>query len=197
VDLLRRALKDRPGLRRQIFGGQVLAVGPRTRLALQRQGVRNVVTPATYTSDGIVDHLSKSSLRGRRILLTRATQGSETLRKGLRSLGALVTTIRLYDSLIPDDEEPVSTFLSKARSGKVNAMLFTSSLSATNLFKMTRTECSPRELRKLLGRCLVAALGPVTAGRLRRLGVRVDLVPKEYLIEKAIASLVDAGREKA
>jgi len=114
------------------------------------------------------------------------------LEERLKALGAVVSTLRFYDSSLPSDERSVSEFLRELKAGNVNAMLFTSALSAANLFIMSEPHLDAVELRRLLGNTLVGAIGPVTSERLIILGVNPGLVPKRFPIEEGIASIIDA-----
>ncbi len=155
------------------FPGQsrVLAVGPKTKSSLRRHGIQKVDTPSSYSSDGVADFLTKIPL-------------------------ALVTTIPLYESSIPSDPESVSSFLIQLRSGTVHATLFTSALSAANLFEMSKPQSTVEELRELLTNCLVGAIGPTTAAQLRKLGVMPAFIPERFTIGQALTGLVRAAEKK-
>ena len=197
ASLLFKALKNRGSLLKVISEqSRILAVGQKTKSSLERLGVMKVRTPEDYSSDGVADFLSKTRLPRSRVFLARSAQASDTLARKLRQNGATVSTIRLYDSAIPTDSNSVSKFLNKLRFGRIDATLFTSSLSATNLFKMSRTKCPKGELRKLLRSCLVGAIGSTTADRLGKLGIRADLVPNRYLIDQAVTVLADTVKNK-
>jgi len=152
---------------------------------------------ASAVSEGIADFFSKTQARGKRILLARSNQASDLLEEKLKALGAVVSTLRLYDSSLPSDERSVSEFLRELKAGNVNATLFTSALSAANLFIMSEPHLDAMELRRLLRNTLVGAIGPVTSERLIILGVNPDLVPKRFLIEEGIANIIDAVETRA
>jgi uroporphyrinogen-III synthase len=176
---------------------RVLAVGPKTEASLKKLGAKNVEIPGDYSSEGIAAFFSNTRARGKRVVLTRSSQASNALEKKLKALGALTTTIRLYDSSIPTDHRSVLRFLSELKSGRVKATLFTSSLSATNLFKMNGGNSSAPDLRRLLGKCLVGAIGPTTSARLRTLGVSPALMPIRFLIKDALIALIEAAEGEA
>ena len=68
---------------------------------------------------------------------------------------------------------------------------FTSSFTAINLFKMASQHLSVDDLRKYLGKTIIAAIGPVTRRTLEELGIKVDVMPKKYTIEAMVKSLVN------
>jgi uroporphyrinogen III methyltransferase/synthase len=69
--------------------------------------------------------------------------------------------------------------------GKVDYLTFTSS-SAIRNFKGLFDE---EELAGLLARSRVACIGPVTAATAASVGVRVDLVAKEYTIDGLLEAI--------
>ncbi len=180
-----------------LHGSRILAVGPKTEASLKKLGAKRVETPSDYSSEGIADFFSKTRARGKRVVLTRSSQASDMLEKKLKAQGALTTTIKLYDSSIPAEHRSALRFLSELRSGRINATLFTSALSATNLFKMSAGNYRVSDLKRLLRNCIVGAIGPTTSARLRTLGLNPALMPRRFLIEDAIVALIDAAESKA
>ena len=176
---------------------RILAVGSKTEESLRQLGARNLETPSDYSSEGVADFLSRTTVRGKRVVLTRSSEANDLLEKRLTAEGAFTTTVRLYNTAIPSDHRSTSRFLSELKFGTITATLFTSALSAANLFKMARHGFEETELRRLLGNCLVGAIGPTTLDRLRALGLNQASMPKRFLIEDAVASLIDAAAKNA
>ena len=176
---------------------RILAVGSKTEESLRQLGARNVETPNDYSSEGVADFFSRTSVRGRRVVLTRSSEANDLLEKRLTAEGAATTTLSLYNSVIPADHRSTSRFLNALRSGTVTATLFTSALSVANLFKMAGHNFENPELRRLLGNCLVGAIGPTTLSQLRALGLTHASMPTRFLIEDAVASLIDAAEKNA
>ena len=55
---------------------------------------------------------------------------------------------------------------------------------------MLSDQISPEKLRDLMNSKLtVVAIGPVTAGALVEMGVKVDVMPDKHLVEEALAAL--------
>jgi uroporphyrinogen-III synthase len=174
---------------------RIMAVGPKTSGALRRHGVQDVVVPEKYSSAGIADHLSKLEMKGQRVVLIRSSAADDRLSRSLTSNGAAVETITIYQSLFPSNRESVLDFLARLGKGQFQAVLFTSAASASNLFSIAEREIPISKLTQLLRSPVVGAIGPVTAGRLRELGVD-PTVPRRYLIEEAIGELVKKAEER-
>ncbi len=191
ADLLFNILKSHGNLLPSVLGDlKILAVGPRTREALAGHGVRGVQIPDKFSSSGIAGFLTARGLDGKRVLLTRSSSASDALAKELVKNGALVDTVNLYDSLIPSDTTSFKRFLDELARGEIQASLFTSSLSASNMFSMAKDYLGPEELVLRLRRIRVGAIGPVTAGKLAELGVSPIMMPETFIIDDALKELL-------
>ena len=173
---------------------RIMAIGPRTRGALERRGVREISVPEDYSSSGIADHLSKFGSKGQRVVLIRSSAGDERLAAALASRGLAVEKITSYQSVIPGNLESVFAFFSGLEDQRFQAVLFTSAVSTSNLFTIAEGQGSS-QLLHLLRPCVVGAIGPSTADRLRELGID-PMVPGRYLIEDAVEAVVKKYEEK-
>jgi uroporphyrinogen-III synthase len=166
-----------------------LAVGPRTKEALLNFGVAPVEVPERYSSNGVREFFSRLHPENLRIVLVRSSSSGDSLAMSLGSMGGRVDTINVYDSEMPNDLTSAHTFLDHMRAGVLSAVLFTSALSVSNLFRIADTRFEPREIVRLLNGVSVGAIGPPTAEELRKRGLD-PILPDEYLIESAVKKLV-------
>jgi uroporphyrinogen-III synthase len=191
AQLLFNILKSHGNLLPSVLGDfQMLAVGPRTKEALARLGIRDVHVPGKFSSMGIADFLSNQGLVGKRVLLARSSSADNSLARALVKNGALVETVNLYDSVIPSDATSCKRFIHEIQNGNVQAILFTSSLSASNLFSMSKNYTNLVELVPLLRRIRIGSIGPVTARRLSELGIPPNVMPDTFIIDDAIKELL-------
>ena len=191
VNPLFRVLKSHGTLLPSALGDlQILAVGPRTEEALAKQGVRGVHIPDDFSSMGIANFLSNHSVGGKRVVLARSSSADNLLARVLVKNGALVDTLNLYDSIIPSDGTSFQRFIDGIRRDEIQAILFTSSLSASNLFSMSKNYISLNELVSLLRRIRIGAIGPVTARKLSELGIPPNMMPETFIIDDALKELL-------
>ena len=169
---------------------RILAVGPKTKEALRKQGVTGVQVPEKFTSSGIANFLEAQGLDGRRVVLTRSSAADDSLARELVKSRAIVDTVSLYDSIIPSDETSLQLFLDGTGRNEVQAMLFTSSLSASNLFLMSKNHLRPNELIQRLRKIRIGAIGPVTAQKLVQLGIPPTVMPDTFIIDDALKELL-------
>ncbi|MCW3998845.1 MAG: uroporphyrinogen-III synthase [Candidatus Bathyarchaeota archaeon] len=168
----------------------VMAVGPKTAEAIQALGLRVDLVPQKYSGEGLLEALKEADLTGKRIRMPRTSNAPPMLGEALKARGADVEEIYVYESGLPVDEALKTKFYDDLVSGRINAVLFGSGLSAKNIFKMLAEKADIEQLRKILAeKVTVVAIGPTTARALEELDVRVDVVPKDYLFENALNAL--------
>ena len=129
-------------------------------------------------------------LAGLVVLVTRARAQAAPLSQALREQGAEpveLAAIRIED---PFDPTPLDAALTRLATGDYDWLVFTSANAvAAVLMRLDRLGID----RAALGRAGVAAVGTATASALRDAGVRVDLVPEQFLAEAIVATLGARG----
>jgi uroporphyrinogen-III synthase len=175
---------------------RAVAVGPKTRASLMNQGLREVDMPLEYSSRGVAKLLAESSLDQKRVLLVRSADADDFLDRTLSSKGARVVTIPVYSSSQPDDITSVKLLIEQFQKHTVDAMLFTSSRSVSNLFSVVEKTIGPGKLAGFLSSCIVGAIGPVTARTLRDFNIQVDALPEHGLVNEAAKSLTETWEAK-
>jgi len=160
----------------------VVAVGPKTAEAMAVFDVRVDLVPQKYSGEGLLEAFKETDLSGKSIRIPRTSNAPPELSETLRKRGADVEEIHIYESEFPIDEQLKTKFYQDLEAGFIDAVLFGSGLSAKNIFKMLTEKASIEQIRKTLAdRVTVVAIGPTTAQALRELGVKVDVIPTDYL----------------
>ena len=170
----------------------VLAVGPKTAQELVDCGVHVDLVPTKYSSEGIIDCLTPHEVNGKTVYIPRTKGAPPDLANNLRSLGAVVNELYVYESLLPTEQDLNKKFLDDLRDGSIDAIIFGSSLSVKNLFEMLSDVISQKQLQDLLNTKLtIVAIGPTTAQALCGLGLKVDVMPEKYLFTETLKALSD------
>jgi uroporphyrinogen III methyltransferase/synthase len=125
-------------------------------------------------------------LTGKRIAITRAPEQASVLRAELAALGAQVIEIPTIEIRAPDSWKPLDAAIRKLE--EFDYLLVTSANGVRNF--LARLAASGRDVRALEG-LTIAAIGPATAEEFARAGVKVDLLPKQYVAEGLLAALAD------
>jgi uroporphyrinogen III methyltransferase/synthase len=140
------------------------------------------------------DHLrwfDERPLFGRRVLVTRSREQAGEIVELLEAEGAEAVEAPLIDIVPPEDYGPLDDACERA--GAYDWIVFTSANGATAF--MDRLLQGPRDVRALAGARL-CAVGPGTASRLTRFGLKVDLVPDDHSADGVVTALKEAGSLK-
>lgn len=171
----------------------VIAVGPRTAEALEKDfGVHVSLIPTKYSSEGLLECFGEGEVVEKKIRIPRTSNATPTLTDKLKEMGADVEEIYVYESGLPVDEKLKAKFYEDLTNGKINAIVFGSGLSAKNIFKMLQEKAPMEKLRDIINsKVTTVAIGPTTAEALKELGVKVDVIPEDYLFDKALSALAE------
>ncbi len=184
-------LKQTSELKEGLAATFVIAVGPRTADALEKDyGVQVSLVPSKYSSEGLIECFGEGEVEGKKIRIPRTSNATPMLTDKLREMGADVEEIYVYESGLPVDEKLKDKFYKDLTSGRIDAIVFGSGLSAKNIFKMLSQKASMEKLREILNiNVTTVAIGPTTGEALKEMGVKVDVMPEDYLFEKALSAL--------
>jgi uroporphyrinogen III methyltransferase/synthase len=139
---------------------------------------------------GLRQHLrwfDERPLFGKKIVVTRSREQAGDLVDMLESLGAEPIEAPMIRVEPPDDYGPLD--IATAEAGTYDWIIFT---SANGVDFFMRRLMAGGDIRDLKGVKLVA-IGPATAERLARHGLRVDLEPPESRAEAIVQSLKEMG----
>jgi uroporphyrinogen-III synthase len=178
-------LKDR--LNRQC---KIAVIGPRTAKYLEEHGLHADLIPADYTAEGLLELFENINLKDKIIGLPRTLAARDVLPIGLEDKGARVYLVEAYKSDLPKDRVKVDELIRSIINREVDAVTFTSTLTASNLFEMVKGEDKENLLEPLRGgEVLVAAIGPVTAKALDKYDIPT-IIPKEYTVKALLERLM-------
>jgi uroporphyrinogen III methyltransferase / synthase len=132
-------------------------------------------------------------LAGRRVVVTRARAQASELSERLRALGAAVTELpAIRIERLPDGPELDSAI---EVLGDYRLVVLTSVNGVDALFDALAAR--GRDARALSAAATVVAIGPATAVRLARRGVRADLVPERFVAEGILEALAEVPLDGA
>jgi uroporphyrinogen III methyltransferase/synthase len=167
----------------RILGGvKVAAIGPATRAALAKRGVRADVMPGEYRGEAVFEAMqAHGSLQGKRVLIARAEVARETMPALLREAGAAVDVVPAYRTL-PADPARFAEIRALLERGALHAVAFTSSSTVSRLVEGLGDASLLRDV-------VVAAIGPITAGTAAALGIPAQVVADEYTAPGLVRAL--------
>ena len=127
-------------------------------------------------------------LFGKRVLVTRPREQAAELVERLEEAGAEAVEAPMIGIVPPADYGPLDDAC--ARAGSFDWIVF-SSVNSVDAF-IERLLQTPLDLRALSG-VKLCGVGPATAERLARHGLKVDLTPSEYRAEGVLRAMAEAG----
>ena len=128
----------------------------------------------------------KHPLGGTRILVGRARHQSGSLSASLRSLGASVIEIPFIEIRKPQSYRPLDDALKNIRN--YDWLILTSANGVEAMWERIR---KLRLTRRTLKHLQIAAIGPATKKAIVKHGLKVKMVPEEYVAESVAKGLRD------
>lgn len=170
---------------RDLKGIKIYAIGPKTAEEIERYGVFLDLVPKEYRAESIISAIGKEAIKGKKILIPRAEIAREILPDELRRMGAQVDVVPAYRTVRPEADLDwiKGLFLGK----KVSAITFTSSSTVKNFIEMF----DKTKAKALLDGVVVACIGPITRRTAEELGIKTDIIPKDYTTSALADALVE------
>ncbi len=172
----------------QLNETKVVAVGPKTRDALLKNGIRVSLMPDPYSSEGLVELLT--GIEGSVIEIARSSHGAPELVRGLIEKGAKVYETQVYEIIRPRDERH-EKLMKEALAGKIDIFAFTSSMMVRNFMAIAEDIGIKDEIIRILNEKTVAAIGKPTSETLSVFGVNVRIMPERYTFEELLKECRD------
>jgi uroporphyrinogen-III synthase len=167
--------------------------GSKPAAALRQFGVPTHVTAREpFTSAELLDALQSTDVAGRDVALVHYGERNEPLAEALRSRGARVHELCLYEWQLPENVEPLRELIGDVINGCVDAVAFTSKVQCRHLFDLAAAMGCAGELAGALNaRTTVAVIGPVCRAALRDHGVTSHVMPATPKMAPLVAAIAE------
>jgi uroporphyrinogen-III synthase len=120
---------------------------------------------------------SGAPLTGMRVAVQEYGVSNVALLEALARRGASVTPVPVYRWELPEDLGPLRDAIRAVADGKIDVVLFTTSVQVAHLYQVAGEMGLEEDLRRGLARSVVASIGPTTSEELRRRGLTADIEP--------------------
>ncbi len=80
---------------------QIAAIGPATKKAIVKHGLKVKIVPEEYVAESVVKGL-RDKVNGKRVLLVRAKVARDVIPESLRTAGAEVDVVEAYETVVPE-----------------------------------------------------------------------------------------------
>ena len=150
----------------------VMSVGPKTTIALEKEGIKVNHQPSTYSSVGVGEEFTKIHAVGKKVIVPRSGASTPFLKELLNKIGIDVLEIHLYDVCAFRDTTQWNEFRELFSQNNVDGIVFTSASSVRGFFEIMSKDYSEQSLLENLSELLVVAIGPFTADELKKFNVK-------------------------
>jgi len=171
----------------------VLAVGPKTKDALEKENVKVAYTPQRYSSVGIGEIFTKLNAVGKKVIVPRSGASTPFLKDLLEKIGLHVTELYLYDVCAFRDTSQWNEFRDMFSQDKIDGIIFTSASSVRAFFEIMTKDHDENQLVDMLHKTMVVSIGPFTADELKKFSVKnavadVHTIPGSFdVLAKALS----------
>jgi uroporphyrinogen-III synthase len=131
----------------------------------------------------------------RKIAVQEYGRSSPELLEGLRSRGAEVTTVPVYQWDLPEDTGPLREAVKRLVASQFDVVLFTTSVQIVHLLRIAAEEGVENQVRTGLQRVVVASVGPSTSETLREHNLPVDFEPSHPKMGFLVTETSQRARE--
>jgi uroporphyrinogen-III synthase len=168
-----------------LAGVRKITRGPKPARALRELGLSSDLPAAVPTTAGVIQCLSGSSLRGRRVgVQLYGAEPNLALIDFLQQEGAIVSSVAPYRYADGPAAGAVAELLTRLQAGQVDAIAFTSKSQVERLFAAAPADT----VRAALAATNVAAVGPLVAATLAAHGVVVGTMPQSSWFMKPLTA---------
>ena len=150
----------------------VLAVGPKTKDALEKENVKVAYMPQRYSSVGIGEIFTKLNAVGKKVIVPRSGASTSFLKDLLEKIGLHVTELYLYDVCTFRDTSQWNEFRDIFSQDKIDGIIFTSASSVRAFFEIMTKDHDENQLVDMLHKTMVVSIGPFTADELKKFNVK-------------------------
>ncbi len=150
----------------------VIAVGPKTKTALESEGIKVSYIPKRFSSVGVGEVLTRLNAVGKKVLVPRSGASTPFLRNLLEKIGLDVREIHLYDVRSFSDVSQWKEFSDLFSQNKIDGIVFTSASSVRAFFDILEKNFDEKTLLNNLQKTKIVSIGPFTAEELNKFNVK-------------------------
>lgn len=166
---------------------QIAAIGPATKKAIVKHGLKVKMVPEEYVAESVVKGL-RDQVKGKRVALIRAKVARDVIPEELRKAGAELDVIEAYETVVPEKSRTRLSALMKSATRRPHVVTFTSSSTAKNFAELLGN--ADRRNGSAFKKVQFASIGPVTSATLRELQMPPAIEAREYTMGGLIRAIV-------
>ena len=158
----------------------IFAVGEKTKRSLESCGFSVLATPKHASAEELTIMLQAHQTKGAKVLFPKSSIAREELPNQLRSMGAEVDEIVIYQTIIPEPDN-LERIRQMFLDNKIDVATFFSPSSILNFTEMIGSE--------VLAHTAIAVIGPTTAETAEQLGLTVAILAQQATAEGLVEAI--------
>ncbi|MGB9236381.1 MAG: uroporphyrinogen-III synthase [Terriglobales bacterium] len=170
--------------RRKLSHLRIAAIGPATKRAIVKHGLKVKMMPEEYVAESVVKGL-RGQVTGKRVLLVRAKVARDVIPESLRVAGAQVDVVEAYETIVPVKSKARLRALMNDKKRRPHVVTFTSSSTVRNF-----AELLGRGKTAVFKGVQFASIGPVTSATLGELDLPLAIEAREFTTGGLIRAIV-------
>jgi uroporphyrinogen-III synthase len=167
----------------------VIAVGPKTKATLEKEGIRVAHTPQhRFSSVGVGEVFTRLNAFGKKAIIPRSGASTPFLAQLLEKIGLQVKELYLYDVCSFRDTSQWNEFRRLFSDNKIDGIIFTSASSVNAFFEIMLADYDKKQLLENLLKTKVVAIGPFTADELKKFNL-IPIVADVHTVTGAFETI--------
>ncbi len=150
----------------------VIAVGPKTKTALELEGIKVAYMPERFSSVGIGEIFTRLNAVGKKVIVPRSGASTPFLKNLLEKIGIVVKELYLYDVCAFRDISQWNQFRELFSENKIDGIVFTSASSVRAFIEIMKKDYDIETLLKNLHKTKIVSIGPFTSEELNKLNIK-------------------------
>jgi uroporphyrinogen-III synthase len=175
--------------RRNLKHLQIAAIGPATKKAIVKHGLKVKMVPEEYVAESVVKGL-RDKVNGKRVVLIRAKVARDLIPEELRAAGAEVDVVEAYETVVPEKSRARLRALMKNTKRRPHVVTFTSSSTVKNFSELLGQQTAGSRGKGFFKGVQFASIGPVTSATLGELQMPVAIEAREFTMGGLIRAIV-------
>ena len=169
----------------------VIAVGPKTREALENENIKVAFMPERHSSVGVGEVFTKLNAVGKKTIIPRSGASTPFLKNLLEKIGIRVIELYLYDVCAFRDPTEWNEFRQLLSQDKIDGIIFTSASSVRAFFEIMGNDYNHEKLIQLLEQTKVISIGPFTADELKKFNVN-NIIADVHTVRGSVDAVLEA-----
>lgn len=163
---------------------KVIVTGSKTAEVCKKENIQVDFIPAKYSAEGIIESI-KEEIKNKKVFIPCSAIARKGLSEGLKSAGAVVTNVPVYDVGIPEEVE-IKEHVDELNKSNPDVFIFTSPSTFKNFLTIMKIE-NPKNYFKDF---TVATIGTTTEAEIKNYDIKADIVPKVFTMETLAEEII-------